>query len=701
MFRLCSSGCSEKAIKQCLCSGQIFCLKHLDQHLLQPGDHSFIDISLDLTLEQRLQLKDELASRVEIISRCQLRVESQATDLINKIQEFSASAKEKLRKLDCEYRSLMAKEEFSETQREDLDKILKTKLQLNINSHFELIASLEEHFNQEFFSTIFLSKLQEFYKAHTDKILCMATTKDKKILAAGGKDCSIKLWDMDNEKIMSALLGHKNWIEGLSISRNNCYLVSGSDDKTVKVWNLNEGKELFTLKGHTDVVRSVAISKNCKWVVSGSNDKSVCIWSFNEQQLYIKLDQHKGHVSQVALIEDKLFSASYDKKIIEWKFGSFIENSVYNSTDNILCFDVSKNPVQLVAGLNNGTINFWQYGINKFEFTGHTKKINAVKITCGNSQIISASSDKTVRLWSIVKRCQLQFFIDHSHCLTCLASLSDSLVVSGSDDFSMIVWNTSVLSINSIVRITAVAFEFIVYEENRLIYPSFSSEMILNMNMKNVKEERNLIDIPFNSVMIWNIDTDCVEAKFEGGLFTCMASYRDFMVSGSVDGLVNVWSVSRKSHFIAFQGHAKAVMAVAVRKDIIVSSAEDKTMRLWNIKENRKYGVLNGSKNLFLSVSLTSTAETVVSSSVDYTVQVWSVQKLELTFTLTSKFSIDEVKLSTDDKYIFSGSDDKQCVCVWNTTTGAKLCSLVSLEEAEKWLLKYAELKWLLERFLS
>jgi WD40 repeat protein len=69
-------------------------------------------------------------------------------------------------------------------------------------------------------------------------------------------------------------------------------------------------------------------------------------------------------------------------------------------------------------------------------------------------------------------------------------------------------------------------------------------------------------------------------------------------------------------------------------------------------------------------------------------------------FTLKSKFSIEEVRLSKDDKYIFAGSYDGKIFSVWSTVFGVKINCLESLEEAENWGLKYSEAKRLIERFL-
>jgi WD40 repeat protein len=160
-----------------------------------------------------------------------------------------------------------------------------------------------------------------------------------------------------------------------------------------------------------------------------------------------------------------------------------------------------------VTGLKNGTIELLQSGIHKQVFKGHTNWVNAVRFA--RNFILSASNDKTVRVWSIEQRCLIHSFSNHSNNVTRIFALENNLFVSGSHDHSMIMWDLSTLTLNSILRSEAVSYDQIVFDNTFLIYPSG------------------------NSLKIWSTDSNSVQSQFIGHSDTvcCVAKDADFIVS--------------------------------------------------------------------------------------------------------------------------------------------------------------------------
>ena len=68
----------------------------------------------------------------------------------------------------------------------------------------------------------------------------------------------------------------------VAISPDSKTLFSGSSDKTIKIWNLENGKLVNTLRGHSDTVWCISISHDGKILVSGSFDKTIKIWRLSE-----------------------------------------------------------------------------------------------------------------------------------------------------------------------------------------------------------------------------------------------------------------------------------------------------------------------------------------------------------------------------------------------------------------------------------
>lgn len=114
---------------------------------------------------------------------------------------------------------------------------------------------------------------------HTHWVLCVKWSHDSNMLASGGMDSIICIWDR-NFKCTTRLKGHTKWITSLSWEQkeSSSLLVSGSKDSTARVWNARSGECISVLSQHTDSITSV------KWSTSGviftaSRDRTIKMWT--------------------------------------------------------------------------------------------------------------------------------------------------------------------------------------------------------------------------------------------------------------------------------------------------------------------------------------------------------------------------------------------------------------------------------------
>lgn len=74
-----------------------------------------------------------------------------------------------------------------------------------------------------------------------ETVLCVRTSSDMKLVAAGLMDSTIKIFYFDTLKFHLSLYGHSLPVVALDISSDNTLLVSCSGDKTVRVWGMDFG----------------------------------------------------------------------------------------------------------------------------------------------------------------------------------------------------------------------------------------------------------------------------------------------------------------------------------------------------------------------------------------------------------------------------------------------------------------------------
>ncbi len=70
------------------------------------------------------------------------------------------------------------------------------------------------------------------------------------MLASGGYDKTIKLWDVASGRELRTLSGHTDPVSSVAFSPDGNVLASGGGDNTIKLWDVASGRELRTLSGH-------------------------------------------------------------------------------------------------------------------------------------------------------------------------------------------------------------------------------------------------------------------------------------------------------------------------------------------------------------------------------------------------------------------------------------------------------------------
>src|SRR5882672_6180584 len=113
--------------------------------------------------------------------------------------------------------------------------------------------------------------------------ISVAFSPDGKILAAGGYDRMVKLWDVTSGKQIGTLQGHGAVVFSIAFSPDGKTLASASADGTVKLWNVGEKQETSTLKSDVASVLSVRFSPDGKTLAAGvykeDGQSEVRIWN--------------------------------------------------------------------------------------------------------------------------------------------------------------------------------------------------------------------------------------------------------------------------------------------------------------------------------------------------------------------------------------------------------------------------------------
>jgi len=110
------------------------------------------------------------------------------------------------------------------------------------------------------------------------------------MIISGGWDKLVKVWNLGNCKLRTNLPGHSGYINTVTVSPDGSLCASGGKDGTVRLWDLNEGKHLYSLEGG-DIINSLTFSPTRYWLCAAT-DSAVKIWDLESKSLVADLTKN-------------------------------------------------------------------------------------------------------------------------------------------------------------------------------------------------------------------------------------------------------------------------------------------------------------------------------------------------------------------------------------------------------------------------
>lgn len=145
------------------------------------------------------------------------------------------------------------------------------------------------------------TELPERIGKHSDYVKALATPGGQASwVASGGLDHKLYLWDLNGAgEILSINAGGDDTTEKGSVyalGAVNSVLASGGPENVVRVWDPKSGKLVTKFVGHTDNVRDILVNQAGDTIITASSDQTIKVWSLTAGRCMNTLTMHNDSV---------------------------------------------------------------------------------------------------------------------------------------------------------------------------------------------------------------------------------------------------------------------------------------------------------------------------------------------------------------------------------------------------------------------
>jgi WD40 repeat protein/transcriptional regulator with XRE-family HTH domain len=509
----------------------------------------------------------------------------------------------------------------------------------------------------------------------TGGINCMAFAPDGHLLVTGGNDTLVRFWDPQSGTKVRQLSGQGGAVYSLAWSPDGRLLASGCSDGNIWLWKTQEaqsGSHVHILTGHTHWVTGLAFAPDGAQLASASVDGTVKLWDMESFDCLQTFSEHTDRVLRVAWSPDgrTLASCSFDQTIWLWDTKERRSRVVRYEHTGLHSIAFTPDSRILLSGSNDGTIRVWDVESGQcLRIIGgyYTASLLDIDWSPDNSKLASGGADSLVMLWEEASATSPRVLRGHRWIVQGVAWSPDGrLLASGGYDNSIRLWDTATGMCLEVLRdsdATDTIFLGVAWSPDGHLLACGSF-------------------LP--SVQVWDMTTRsrCWVRRTEPTLIRRVAWSPDGtrVIGGGDDGSVYVWDIKDDTQ-LQLEGHKGAVLSVAWSPDgMLLASGggniENGELIVWEAHSGKCIQTLKEYSGAASAVAWSPSGEMLINGGSDGRLRWRKVQSGQYVRVQEAhQGTVQALKVSPDGSRIASCGDDG-AIRLWDLHSGKHLQTL-------------------------
>ncbi|CCG82855.1 U3 snoRNP-associated protein Utp13 [Taphrina deformans PYCC 5710] len=519
-------------------------------------------------------------------------------------------------------------------------------------------------------------------KAHESPVISIETDSTSTLVATGGAEGTVKVWDIRGGFVTHNFKGHGGVISALRFygraGSRTWRLASGADDCKIRVWDLVSSKCLATLDNHSSVIRGLDFSDDGNTLISGSRDQVLNTWDLKKFKLKQSIPIYEsleavgflaagtlstdanlayigGEKNRIRIIDLDAKAEFAAEALVDQTTETTIQHIIYNAQDKTLC-SVRSNQTILTHDLGSLELPIVRRIVGQFD------EIIDCTYILDDTKIAIASNSEDVHLFEPLTG-NVEVLSEHSDIVIAIdRDFSSNFLVTGSKDNTAKLWNLLTLE-------CVMTFSGHTESLGAVALPRTPNDGALPDFVITGAQDRTL--------KCWDPATGGKRSKWtikahEKDINAIDVSPNDRLVaSASQDRLCKLWDQDTGDVVAVLRGHKRGVWTVKFSsfEKVIATGSGDRSVKLWSLNDYTCTKTFEGHTNSVLNCLFLSSGQQIASAGGDGLVKVWTIRTGECETTLDNhEDRVWSLALKSDDQTLVSGGGDS-VLNFWRDTT--------------------------------